>query len=503
MYTLVTPACSGEMKEEIAMALSRARVYLVPITSFSTIMVLFWVYLMIIQYYLNIYASGIIGSSAGYIPLVCYMLYPLIGLLSDVYIGRYRAIMIGIILSFISWIITGILFILNRYGFLGNIWIVPGVVINYVGVIAFRANIIQYNIDQLIGASANELCTVINWNIAALPVANVMRNWLLLASTATAEFICIMVAGVALSLILVSHSLFKHKLENVSLIKNPIKLIVRVLCYARKHKYPENRSALTYWEEEAPSRLDLGKDKYGGPFTEEEVEDVKTFFRMLPLFISMLGFGLVSNISYGDCNKESLVDCVMITFLDTYSVIIILLFFIYQFIIRCCFHKYIPSMLTRMGTGLVFALFGCICQLLMQIYALYNSLLIIQQVLFGISFFLTFSTSFEFTVAQSPEHMRGMMVGLCYTSLAVGYAASVLLQNSFKHHLHYFIIMCFLQLLILIVFVILARRYKYRVRENEVNHVQIVDDHYQRYMEQEDEYNRHEEIPEKEIVIED
>ena len=51
--------------------------------------------------------------------------------------------------------------------------------------------------------------------------------------------------------------------------------------------------------------------------------------------------------------------------------------------------------------------------------------------------------------------------------------------------------MCFLQLLILIVFVILARRYKYRVRENEVNIVQIVDDHYQRYMEQEDEYNRH------------
>uniref|UniRef100_A0A1X7VDS3 Uncharacterized protein n=1 Tax=Amphimedon queenslandica TaxID=400682 RepID=A0A1X7VDS3_AMPQE len=42
---------------------------------------------------------------------------------------------------------------------------------------------------------------------------------------------------------------------------------IRILCYARKHKYPENRSALTYWEEEAPSRLNLGKDKYGGPFT--------------------------------------------------------------------------------------------------------------------------------------------------------------------------------------------------------------------------------------------
>uniref|UniRef100_A0A1X7U9L4 Uncharacterized protein n=1 Tax=Amphimedon queenslandica TaxID=400682 RepID=A0A1X7U9L4_AMPQE len=117
--------------------------------------------------------------------------------------------------------------------------------------------------------------------------------------------------GVALSLILVSHSLFKHKLENVSLIKNQVKLIVRVLCYARKHKYPENRSALTYWEEEAPSRLDLGKDKYGGSFTEEEVEDVKTFFRMLPLFIAVVGFGsaLFLWIPLGKAmNKSSIVD---------------------------------------------------------------------------------------------------------------------------------------------------------------------------------------------------
>ena len=57
-----------------------------------------------------------------------------------------------------------------------------------------------------------------------------------------------------------------------------------VLNYAQKNKYPSNHSALTYWEEEFPSRIDLGKDKYGGrAFTEEEVENVKTFFQILPL----------------------------------------------------------------------------------------------------------------------------------------------------------------------------------------------------------------------------
>ena len=44
-------------------------------------------------------------------------------------------------------------------------------------------------------------------------------------------------------------------------------------------------SALTYIDEEEPSRLDYGKHKFGGPFTEEEVEDVKTILRMLAFFV--------------------------------------------------------------------------------------------------------------------------------------------------------------------------------------------------------------------------
>ena len=56
-------------------------------------------------------------------------------------------------------------------------------------------------------------------------------------------------------------------------VTNPIKLIIQVLNYTRKHRYPERRSAFTYIDEEQPSRIDFGKEKFGGPFTEEEVED--------------------------------------------------------------------------------------------------------------------------------------------------------------------------------------------------------------------------------------
>ena len=65
-----------------------------------------------------------------------------------------------------------------------------------------------------------------------------------------------------------------------------------MLNYARKHKYPETHSALTYREEDIPSRIDLGMSKYGGPFTLEEVEDVKTFFRLLLVMICLGGYTL-------------------------------------------------------------------------------------------------------------------------------------------------------------------------------------------------------------------
>ena len=73
---------------------------------------------------------------------------------------------------------------------------------------------------------------------------------------------------------------------------NPLKLIYKVLKYAWKHKFPENRSAFTYWENDIPPRIDLGKDKYGGPFTTEEVEDTKSFFSHLPP--SLLSTGVPS-----------------------------------------------------------------------------------------------------------------------------------------------------------------------------------------------------------------
>ncbi len=58
--------------------------------------------------------------------------------------------------------------------------------------------------------------------------------------------------------------------------QNAIKQAYRVIKYAIKTKQPRQRCAFTYYEDELPSRIDFGIDKYGGPFTIELMEDVKT-----------------------------------------------------------------------------------------------------------------------------------------------------------------------------------------------------------------------------------
>ena len=88
-------------------------------------------------------------------------------------------------------------------------------------------------------------------------------------------------------LIIISDCLCQQWLDRSHKVTNPIKLIIQVLNYTRKHRYPERRSAFTYIDEEQPTCMDYGKEKFGGPFTEEEVEDVKTFFRLFLMIISV------------------------------------------------------------------------------------------------------------------------------------------------------------------------------------------------------------------------
>ena len=501
---------------------SRLFIHFCRLSSRSAILVLVWDALMYNYIVLMRYFEGTISSNVqqsetpnstanivfnnGYCML--YFIFVLVGLIADVWTGRYKIIVTGIFLCFFAWIISGVNFIITAYWQNNSLFYVIyvfGYLCAAIGYTGFRANIIQFNIDQLVGASADQLSAIIYWHSINVPVVLTLfelgrcsLNFFLILSFIT--------SGVTMSVVLITHSFFKHWLETTPLIINPIKLIAKVLNYARKNKYPRNRSALTYWEDDYPSRLDLGKEKYGGPFTEEEVENVKTVLRMIPLMICIVGLSCAGEV-YWSIRKgpnpinSSFKSCIISN--NTMKFITpVFLLLIYQILIYPCFNKYIPSMLKRIGLGLVFALattlsYAVIFKFQRNTLSYFNDLLLIPQILFGVAFALIFPTSLEFTIAQSPIQMRGMMVGMWFASYGIGYLININTKYPFGcddisicPSFYYYITRSIVIFIILLVFIVLAKWYKLRVRENEVNIVQIVDEHYERYLDQEKEYER-------------
>ena len=170
------------------------------------------------------------------------------------------------------------------------------------------------------------------------------------------------VVAVPLALIIFSDCLCLKWLDRTHKITNPIKLILQVLNYTRKHRYPERRSAFTYLDEEHPSRMDFGKEKFGGPFTEEEVEDVKTVLKLLPLVIclSLTVSGSLTPVDLLTANNvnSSLTDMLLTYGSNTTWLFTVALIPLYQFVIHPLIHSRKPSMLKCIGMALFFQLLG-------------------------------------------------------------------------------------------------------------------------------------------------
>ena len=438
-----------------------------------------------------------------------FLSFPLFGLLADVKTGRYKTIITGVYFVFAAWILSGLAVIVKTSLDLFPVFIAlfsAGYILQVIGYSSVRSNIVQFNIDQSVGSSADELSAIIHWHLLTVPVVYITAQ---IAQCLIEQFIIVsyIVSGLAVSSVIVSNLLFKHWLDTTPHNINPVKLIANVLNYARKNKYPRNRSALTYWEEDYPSRLDLGKEKYGGPFLEEQVENVKTFLRLSPLLICIVGLCCVWEIRWeisdSQNKKIQLISWFILTKL--LSLIVFLVYILmYQWIIYPCFYKYIPSMLKRICLGMFFSLFTLLYYVIMIACKEHFPLntnsykaIVIPQILFGFSLALIVPTFLEFTIAQSPLEMRGLMIGLWFAAYGLGYAINISGKYSFKcksdvicQNLYYYVFKSVVFLIIMIMFLVLAKRYKLRVRENEVNIHLIAEEHYERYIEQEVEYRK-------------
>ena len=262
--------------------------------------------------------------------------------------------------------------------------------------------------------------------------------------------------------------------------------------------------------------MDYGKEKFGGPFTEEEVEDVKTFLRLLPviicLSISVTVLGLTPEVFLFNASNESnkiwlLNDAVI------YWLFPVLLLPLYQLLLYRCFHSFSPSMLRCIGAGLFLSILGFILLSALGVVGVivsddvqrYLSCTALTDnatnpgdhvvwywklgptILYGIGRTITAVLLYEFIIAQSPDKMKGLVVGIALSFqgfvmvISIGFRQFTLCLD---------LPISLVIVVLFVVFLVLSKRYTLRERNREINIQAIVEEHYERYMDQEEEYMR-------------
>ena len=412
-----------------------------------------------------------------------YLFYPLLGLLGEKWM-RYKVIMVGIILIFVGFCIGMVTLVTLHFVHLNKIAVVGICLVLsfpfFLGYGVFEANMIQFGTDQLQFAPSQELSSFVYWVlytnysllafillIASIITAIVYKNTIYFTFTFIFGFGVLVIVIAILSFYCFKQHLAIEPAQH----NNPVKLIWRVMRYAWTHKQPVRPSAFTYGEF-PPSRLDLCKERYGGPFTTVQVEDVKSFLYVLSIVIGTFGFGFVDTkskisdqylILMRKDGPNSFVKNLFLTYPLTipYFVVTFIVPF-YQFIIVPFFSNYIPSMLKRIWIGLVAQLVESIMttvisflmtrdirdalivndscltftnnitfdiELQSDVITLPFYIMAVPHFFAGISIFLVLFTSFEFILAQGPRTMQGLLIGIWYISNGI-YCVHLTLASS-------------------------------------------------------------------------
>ena len=285
-----------------------------------------------------------------------------------------------------------------------------------------------------------------------------------------------------------------------------------------------------YWDDRRFSRFDLAKQKFGGPFTTKEVEDVKTFFKILVVVILGSSFaglcydiGTVANSMmyhyqdqsfYGldikDCSHSSRNLAERVSVYSSFALIVTVLVPLFEIIIYPILWKCMPrrlGIMEKFVLGMILQFFFLLSLLLLEVIGHQvtpssqnvTCLLhikpgavedgnvlslsfkwLVMPAIFSIYFLLI--ATIEFVTAQTPYSMKGLVMGEIY--LIVG--LSVLLVAVIKYSVHveskpgcgiwYFLTVSVITAIMTVMACGIVKSYKKRRRDENNKHV-IVDDY--------------------------
>lgn len=482
--------------------------------------------------------------------MVTLVFYPVVGLLAETKFTRFKFMVGGNVV-----VILGLLVLMSDY-FVDRclkdsdaseclshpadnvtVPLVLGLIITHIGLGIFEANAIQFGADQLQFAKSDELSKFVHWYFWTLFVVrytltsiivHLDKKWYtfpLFVMTIFSLFCTI----TALVVVIFCSCLCQLFIEPTSR-TNPLTLINKVMNYASQHTQPVKPSAFTYGDEASPSRLDLGKERFGGPFTTEQVEDVKSFLQIIVLLFTLFGLNLSNDMflalgkvlsDYSDLdNHTTILSLPVVTSSQTlFYAVIILGIPLYMCLIRPCLCNVLPcSMLKKIGVGLIMTFIAlalasgssfimytdysdnnvtCFSNFSIDVnepdyhMAITVGLISFAQLFSGAGYGLVFLTTLEFILAQAPRSMQSLLIGLWYSYQSLGIAvhlASILTLKTFQCQYWPYLVKTGFAGISCILFMLACYRFRYRERQefSNIHYRAIIEEYTSRHLQTEE-----------------
>ena len=442
-----------------------------PFNSRGAVIVLIWTLLTASVFFFIKGGSGVLydtHSNGHYFQFAILILvafcYPLAGWLGDGRFGRYKVISIGLLLTWATVIASAISILVDPYVANYSTW---NLVFNYivvsvlhvvldVGYVWLFTNLLPLGIDQLQGGSSEQLRSYTYWYIWMLTTSTFMVESLVVWLKDT---IMVLVPASCFTLAVVLSFLLGDSLVKEPPTPNLLKTVFGVLKSVATNHRSGHRSALTYWEDEIPSRIDRAKIKYGGSYTTEEVENVKSLFNIATLAMLMgavlyntMPLRVVWNTQPLDHFKHSVhaVPLDPLNYIPTIILIPVVEILLYP-VKASCLERF--GILKRAVLGAVLMLgayFGVMALDVIGheitngvpciVVASANSpklnieyrWLLLPWTLHGLGYFFLITALFELIVAQAPYGMKSMLIGISSVSIFLPRLPSVVLELIFR-----------------------------------------------------------------------
>ena len=448
-----------------------------------------------------------------FLPTVAWLVTAIVfGWIADSILGNYSAVKLGLIILFIAAVLHCIVVLIQTSTGSGSTsdWfmIVETVAkcLEFIGDAIAVVVTLQLGLDQMPDASSANITSFIAWFvfsslagigvyeiIATIPHACVDSSRIYKETSRLVQFL---LPVVFLTTALCTDFFLSPKwLAKPPALSESFTTIIRVLKFAAKHKSPVNRSAFTFWEEDIPSRIDLGKSKYGGPFTTEQVENVKTALNMLklsaPICIVMISFYLsrytieyFKNVTTSNSNTLPITYCTRVALEQTLcgdTWWILLSIVVHEFTIYPFIEKWVPTTLKRIGIGsAVILVINCIYLLLSGVSFSHSDgtgvdilwIELIQSIFSAQITILLYTAILEFICAQSPHNMKGFVIGYMWCTYSISSILAAVIFSIFVptcKQPYCVVIFSSVQTAVslfgFLLFCFMSNRYKQRVRE--------------------------------------